>query len=56
MANMHQSDFDEDLYSWQLVYGHETMRWLFASNVLVSGMQGHGAENDMENTKFVYLI
>ncbi|KAJ8749705.1 hypothetical protein K2173_012256 [Erythroxylum novogranatense] len=41
----HQTDIDEDLHSRQLaVYGRETMRRLFASNVLVSGMQGLGAE------------
>jgi ubiquitin-activating enzyme E1 len=40
-----QHDIDEDLHSRQLaVYGRETMRRLFASNVLVSGMQGLGAE------------
>ncbi|KAK1421694.1 hypothetical protein QVD17_24240 [Tagetes erecta] len=40
-----QSDIDEDLHSRQLaVYGRETMRRLFASNILVSGMQGLGAE------------
>ncbi|XP_062086597.1 ubiquitin-activating enzyme E1 1-like [Humulus lupulus] len=39
------SDIDEDLHSRQLaVYGRDTMRRLFASNVLVSGMQGLGAE------------
>ncbi|KAK4359233.1 hypothetical protein RND71_021462 [Anisodus tanguticus] len=39
------SDIDEDLHSRQLaVYGRETMRRLFASNVLVSGLQGLGAE------------
>ncbi|XAR58887.1 hypothetical protein NMG60_11014456 [Bertholletia excelsa] len=39
------TDIDEDLHSRQLaVYGRETMRRLFASNVLVSGMQGLGAE------------
>ncbi|XP_057954289.1 ubiquitin-activating enzyme E1 1 isoform X2 [Malania oleifera] len=38
-------DIDEDLHSRQLaVYGRETMRRLFASNVLISGMQGLGAE------------
>ncbi|XP_038707355.1 ubiquitin-activating enzyme E1 1-like isoform X1 [Tripterygium wilfordii] len=38
-------DIDEDLHSRQLaVYGRETMRRLFASNVIVSGMQGLGAE------------
>ncbi|KAL3530924.1 hypothetical protein ACH5RR_010246 [Cinchona calisaya] len=38
-------DIDEDLHSRQLaVYGRETMRRLFASNVLVTGMQGLGAE------------
>lgn len=39
------NDIDEDLHSRQLaVYGRETMRRLFASNVLVSGLQGLGAE------------
>ncbi|XP_058214651.1 ubiquitin-activating enzyme E1 2-like isoform X1 [Rhododendron vialii] len=38
-------DIDEDLHSRQLaVYGRETMRRLFASSVLVSGMNGLGAE------------
>ncbi|CAN4106155.1 unnamed protein product [Withania somnifera] len=38
-------DIDEDLHSRQLaVYGRETMRRLFASNVLISGLQGLGAE------------
>uniref|UniRef100_A0A5B6ZMS4 E1 ubiquitin-activating enzyme n=1 Tax=Davidia involucrata TaxID=16924 RepID=A0A5B6ZMS4_DAVIN len=38
-------DIDEDLHSRQLaVYGRETMRRLFASNILISGMQGLGAE------------
>ncbi|KAM7496414.1 hypothetical protein LguiA_020828 [Lonicera macranthoides] len=38
-------DIDEDLHSRQLaVYGRETMRRLFATNVLISGMQGLGAE------------
>ena len=36
---------DEDLHSRQLaVYGRETMRRLFASDVLVSGLNGLGAE------------
>ncbi|KAL5709791.1 E1 ubiquitin-activating enzyme [Ranunculus cassubicifolius] len=38
-------DIDEDLHSRQLaVYGRDAMRRLFASNVLISGMQGLGAE------------
>ncbi|CAI9097290.1 OLC1v1033679C1 [Oldenlandia corymbosa var. corymbosa] len=38
-------DIDEDLHSRQLaVYGRETMRRLVASNILISGMQGLGAE------------
>ncbi|XP_051131736.1 ubiquitin-activating enzyme E1 2-like isoform X1 [Andrographis paniculata] len=38
-------DIDEDLHSRQLaVYGRETMRKLFASNVLVSGINGLGVE------------
>jgi ubiquitin-activating enzyme E1 len=45
MSNGNPSDIDEDLHSRQLaVYGRETMRRLFASNVLVSGLQGLGAE------------
>ncbi|XP_073525785.1 LOW QUALITY PROTEIN: uncharacterized protein [Phyllobates terribilis] len=44
-ANGSSADIDEDLHSRQLaVYGRETMRKLFASNVLVSGLQGLGAE------------
>lgn len=44
-GNGNQTDIDEDLHSRQLaVYGRETMRRLFASNILVSGMQGLGAE------------
>ncbi|XP_071737960.1 ubiquitin-activating enzyme E1 1-like isoform X2 [Rutidosis leptorrhynchoides] len=43
--NVQMQDIDEDLHSRQLaVYGRETMRRLFASNVLISGMQGLGAE------------
>ncbi|KAF5200511.1 Ubiquitin-activating enzyme e1 [Thalictrum thalictroides] len=39
------AEIDEDLHSRQLaVYGRETMRRLFGSNILVSGMQGLGAE------------
>ncbi|KAJ6754961.1 UBIQUITIN-ACTIVATING ENZYME E1 1 [Salix purpurea] len=42
------AEIDEDLHSRQLaVYGRETMRRLFASNVLVSGMQGLGVEIGM---------
>ncbi|KAJ6822887.1 ubiquitin-activating enzyme E1 2-like [Iris pallida] len=38
-------EIDEDLHSRQLaVYGRETMRKLFASNVLVSGLDGLGVE------------
>lgn len=38
-------EIDKDLHSKQLaVYGRETMRKLFASNVLISGMQGLGVE------------
>ncbi|XP_009141040.2 ubiquitin-activating enzyme E1 1 [Brassica rapa] len=43
--NSNRQEIDEDLHSRQLaVYGRETMRRLFASNVLVSGMHGLGAE------------
>ena len=42
-SNNHE--IDEDLHSRQLaVYGRETMRRLFASNVLISGIQGLGVE------------
>ncbi|CAO2824832.1 unnamed protein product [Amaranthus hypochondriacus] len=45
MGDGNPMDIDEDLHSRQLaVYGRETMRRLFGSNVLVSGMQGLGAE------------
>ncbi|CAA6669297.1 unnamed protein product [Spirodela intermedia] len=38
-------EIDEDLHSRQLaVYGRETMRRLFASNILISGINGLGAE------------
>ena len=44
MAGM-APEIDEDLHSRQLaVYGRETMKRLFGSNVLVSGLQGLGAE------------
>lgn len=52
LGDSNPTDIDEDLHSRQLaVYGRETMRRLFASNVLVSGMQGLGAEigTDMRN-------
>lgn len=45
LGDANPTDIDEDLHSRQLaVYGRETMRRLFASNVLVSGLQGLGAE------------
>ncbi|XP_031271882.1 ubiquitin-activating enzyme E1 1 isoform X1 [Pistacia vera] len=45
LGDSNQTDIDEDLHSRQLaVYGRETMRRLFASNILVSGIQGLGAE------------
>ncbi|CAI0424166.1 unnamed protein product [Linum tenue] len=45
LGNGNQQYIDEDLHSRQLaVYGRETMRRLFASNVLISGMNGLGAE------------
>jgi ubiquitin-activating enzyme E1 len=38
-------NIDEDLHSRQLaVYGRETMRRLFVSNVLISGLHGLGIE------------
>ncbi|KAJ6299242.1 hypothetical protein OIU76_020250 [Salix suchowensis] len=45
LGDSNPAEIDEDLHSRQLaVYGRETMRRLFASNVLVSGMQGLGVE------------
>lgn len=45
LGDSSSADIDEDLHSRQLaVYGRETMKRLFASNVLISGMQGLGAE------------
>lgn len=45
LGDSNPSEIDEDLHSRQLaVYGRETMRRLFASSVLVSGMQGLGVE------------
>ncbi|EOY34576.1 Ubiquitin-activating enzyme E1 1 isoform 2, partial [Theobroma cacao] len=44
-GDANHNDIDEDLHSRQLaVYGRETMRLLFASNILISGMNGLGAE------------
>lgn len=44
-GNRKRSEIDEDLHSRQLaVYGREAMRRLVASNVLISGLQGLGAE------------
>ncbi|CAI8596979.1 unnamed protein product [Vicia faba] len=45
LGDANSTDIDEDLHSRQLaVYGRETMRRLFGARVLVSGMQGLGAE------------
>lgn len=53
LGDSNPPDIDEDLHSRQLaVYGRETMRRLFASNVLVSGMQGLGAEIGRHSTNF----
>lgn len=44
-GDVNNSGIDEDLHSRQLaVYGRETMKRLFGSNVLISGMNGLGAE------------
>lgn len=52
LGDTNPSEIDEDLHSRQLaVYGRETMRRLFASKILVSGMQGLGAEIGMNFTK-----
>lgn len=48
LGDSNHAEIDEDLHSRQLaVYGRETMRRLFASNILVSGIQGLGAEIGM---------
>ncbi|XP_076942196.1 ubiquitin-activating enzyme E1 1-like isoform X2 [Bidens hawaiensis] len=45
LEDVNMQEIDEDLHSRQLaVYGRETMRRLFASNVMISGLQGLGAE------------
>ncbi|KAK7300899.1 hypothetical protein RJT34_11750 [Clitoria ternatea] len=45
LGDSNPPEIDEDLHSRQLaVYGRETMRRLFGSNVLVSGIQGLGVE------------
>ncbi|KAE8729084.1 Ubiquitin-activating enzyme E1 2 [Hibiscus syriacus] len=45
LSDANHAEIDEDLHSRQLaVYGRETMRRLFASNILISGIQGLGAE------------
>ncbi|XP_073034407.1 ubiquitin-activating enzyme E1 1-like isoform X2 [Primulina eburnea] len=45
MSDGQPLEIDEDLHSRQLaVYGRETMRRLFASNILISGVQGLGSE------------
>lgn len=52
-----QTEIDEDLHSRQLaVYGRETMRRLFSSNVLVSGLQGLGAEIGNVSVPDVYFL
>lgn len=51
-------EIDEDLHNRQLaVYGRETMRRLFAYNVLISGMQGLGAAigNEFVCGFFIYV-
>lgn len=53
--NSNNHEIDEDLHSRQLaVYGRETMRRLFSSNVLISGMQGLGVE--IGNAFFFLLV
>lgn len=50
------SEIDEDLHSRQLaVYGRETMRRLFKSNILVSGMQGLGVEIGMQLLVWLFI-
>lgn len=57
LGDSNAGDIDEDLHSRQLaVYGRETMRRLFASNVLISGIQGLGAEIGTKTSIFVWFI
>lgn len=57
LGNGNAQDIDEDLHSRQLaVYGRETMRRLFASNILISGMQGLGAEIGMQDLGFFFYF
>lgn len=45
MSKENNSDIDESLYSRQLyVLGHDAMRRMQASNILISGMGGLGVE------------
>ncbi|MFS7953431.1 putative ubiquitin-activating enzyme [Helianthus anomalus] len=56
LEDVNMQEIDEDLHSRQLaVYGRETMRRLFASNVLISGMQGLGAETGKYNDFILYI-
>ncbi|EFH38994.1 hypothetical protein ARALYDRAFT_359413 [Arabidopsis lyrata subsp. lyrata] len=55
-GNSNRQEIDEDLHSRQLaVYGRETMRRLFASNVLISGMHGLGAEIEEDAQKLISI-
>lgn len=57
LGDSNPPDIDEDLHSRQLaVYGRDTMRKLFASNVLVSGMQGLGVEIGIVIDQLIYLF
>lgn len=57
LGDSNPPDIDEDLHSRQLaVYGRETMRRLFASNVLISGMRGLGAEIGTCSTNFRFAV
>jgi ubiquitin-activating enzyme E1 len=50
-------EIDEDLHSRQLaVYGRETMRRLFASDVLVSGLNGLGAEIGLSTNPSLHYV
>lgn len=57
LCDGNSGDIDEDLHRRQLaVYGRETMRRLFASSVLVSGMNGLGAEIGTFNCGLFFFL
>lgn len=57
MSDGQPLEIDEDLHSRQLaVYGRETMRRLFASNILISGVQGLGSEIGRSDLRVLWIV